>query len=370
MANRRIFFATQAIGLAPLGSNSYTAVHGAESVGINTNFTLDQVLELGQISLYQLVEQVPEIEVTASKVLDGYPPLYCLSTYGAPNATLVGRSNQRCSLGLSIYGDSQSSASGTPVAQMICSGLYFSQSSFNFTTDGTFKENWTAVGNNRTWISSGFTFQPNFTNTDSPASLAGSGGVNIRKDMIFYPVLTSSVQAGYNQERGTALDANGQLVAFLTILPPDIYGISSSGTNDRDSTGAFSTHVASITCSTNVGRDAILELGRKEPYYRFANFPVEVNSEITITAINGDFVQATELGVLGDGNNLVNRSIRLRAREGTYIDLGIKNKLASLTYGGGDTGGGQVQLTYSYKTYNDYTVTHPADPSPGIAYPY
>ena len=150
--------------------------------------------------------------------------------------------------------------------QLYCSGLYFSQSSFNFTTDGTFTENWTAVGNNQVWLSNGFTFTPNFQNNDSPLAIAGSGGVNIRKDMIFYPILVSGIP-GYTQERGATLDENGQLVAFLTILPKDIPGISSSGTNDRTSDGQFGAHLQSITCSTNVGRDAILELGRKEPYF-------------------------------------------------------------------------------------------------------
>lgn len=369
MANRRIFYATQAFGIAPLGSNSYTPTHGTQSIGINTNFTLDQVLELGQISIYQLVEQIPEVELTASKVLDGYPLLMHLATNGAPNATLVGRSNQRFMAGLSIFSDVQQSASGTPVSQMVCSGMYFSQSSFSFNTDGQFTENFTAVGNNKVWLTSGFTFTPTYNNQDAPAAIAGSGGVNLRKDMIFYPVLTGSYMRGYTQERGSALDVNGQVVAFLTILPPDIPGISSSGTNDRDSTGQFGAHIQSINTSVNLGRDSILELGRKEPYFRFANFPVEVNTDITFVATQGESVNALELGTNANGDNLVARSIKLRAREGTFIDLGTQNKLSSTTYGGGDTGGGQVSVTYSYRTYNDYTVTHPADPS-NLTYPY
>lgn len=369
MPNRRIFYATQAFGIAPLGSNSYTETHGVQSIGVNTNFTLDQILELGQISIYQLVEQIPEIELTSSKVLDGYPLLMHLATNGAPNASLVGRSNQRFMAGLSVYSDVQQSASGTPVAQMTCSGMYFSQSSFSFNTDGQFTESFTAVGNNKVWSTSGFTFTPTYNNLDSPRAIAGSGGVNLRKDMIFYPILTGSFMRGYTQERGTSLDANNQLVAFLTILPPDIPGISSSGTNNRTSDGQFGAHIQSINTSVNLGRDSILELGRKEPYFRFANFPVEVNTDITFIATEGENVNALELGTNANGDNLVDRSIKLRAREGTFIDLGIKNKLSSTTYGGGDTGGGQVSVTYSYRTYNDYTVTHPADPS-NLPYPY
>lgn len=369
MPNRRIFYATQAFGIAPLGSNSYIETHGVQNIGINTNFTLDQILELGQISIYQLVEQIPEVELTSSKVLDGYPPLMCLATKGAPSASLVGRSAQRFMAGLSIYSDVQDSASGTPVSQMVCSGMYFSQSSFSFNTDGSFTESFTAVGNNKVWLTSGFTFTPTYNNLDAPRSLAGSGGVNIRKDMIFYPILTGSYMPGYTQERAVTLDANGQVAAFLTILPPDIPGISSSGTNDRTSDGQYGAHIQSITTSVNLGRDSILELGRKEPYFRFANFPVEVNTDITFIATQGENVQALELGVNANGDNLIDRSIRLRAREGTFINLGTKNKLSSTNYGGGDTGGGQVAVTYSYRTYNDYTVTHPADPS-NLPYPY
>ena len=41
--------------------------------------------------------------------------------------------------------------------------------------------------------------------------------------------------------------------------------------------------------------------------------------------------------------------------------LGNKNKLSSVTYGGGDAGGGNATVTYSYSTFNDFTVVHWAD---------
>ena len=49
--------------------------------------------------------------------------------------------------------------------------------------------------------------------------------------------------------------------------------------------------------------------------------------------------------------------------EGTAIYLGEKNKLSSVNYGGGDAGGGNVTVTYSYTTFNDFTVIHPQDPN-------
>jgi hypothetical protein len=39
------------------------------------------------------------------------------------------------------------------------------------------------------------------------------------------------------------------------------------------------------------------------------------------------------------------------------IDLGTKNKLTSVNYTGGDTGGGNATVTYSYQTFNFLKVT-------------
>ncbi len=374
--NRRVFYATQALGFAPMGSTTYIATHGAQTVGVNTNFTLEDIQEIGQISVYQLVEQIPEIEVNCEKVLDGYPPLICLATQQSPTASLVSRAAQRAMFAVSIYGDVQNSASGTPLSQVQVSGLYFQSSNYNFGTDQSLRESITLVGNNITWLSGGYTFTPTFTNLDSPFALAGSGGVQIRRDVIFYPILATGDPNSAREKSGTT-DANGMLTAFLTILPREIEGISNSGTNDRDSTGQFTAHINGLTCGVNMNRDLILELGRKEPYFRFAQFPTQVNSSVTVISKIGNLINANELGLDGFGNNLNNQTMRIRVREGTFIDLGIKNKLQSATYGGGDTTGGQVTCTYSYLNYNDYTVTHPQDPSNanmglggGVVWPY
>jgi hypothetical protein len=43
-------------------------------------------------------------------------------------------------------------------------------------------------------------------------------------------------------------------------------------------------------------------------------------------------------------------------RCGYGFDLGSKNRLASMTYGGGDAGGGNVSITYSYSNFNSLDV--------------
>ena len=77
MANNRIFYACQAVGLKPIGSTTgnYKVAHGVQSVGVTTNFNLEQAFELGQIQIYENIEGLPDVECTMEKVIDGYPLL-------------------------------------------------------------------------------------------------------------------------------------------------------------------------------------------------------------------------------------------------------------------------------------------------------
>ena len=107
MANNRIFYACQAVAIAPCfvtadDTNTRT-IHGLQSVGITTNFNLEQAFELGQIQIYENIEGLPDIEVTLEKVLDGYTLIYHLASPNAASANLVGRSKERCCVGLGIY---------------------------------------------------------------------------------------------------------------------------------------------------------------------------------------------------------------------------------------------------------------------------
>lgn len=349
--NNRIFWAIQAVGIAPLGSESYTAVHGLQSVGITTSFNLEQIFEIGQISIYENIEDIPDVEVTLEKVIDGYPLIYHLCTRGYEADTLTGRSNRRSSVALSIFGDVQDSASGVPITQVTCSGMYVSSLSYTFPVEGSCTEAVTLVGNNKVWDNSApHTFTGTiFDNTDVPLALSsGTGGVQRRENVVFVPPAAD-----------VSLDVNGQVItSAATILPPDIESISSSGTNFPDADGDHAAHIQNITVSSDFGRDNLTELGQRGPYFRFINFPTEVTCEIEVISIRGDQVDALE----NAASNLTNRSIRIYLEEGLFINLGTSNKLANVTYGGADAGGGNATVTYSYTTFNDFTVTHPQDP--------
>ena len=359
--NNRIDYAIQQIVLG--NSSAKKAMTGVQSVGVTTNFNLEQVFELGQLAIYQNIEGIPEIEVTISKVLDGKDLLYTSATergtalgatYVATSPDLAGRQNARVDVELSIFRDNLLSASGSPFSSMVCSGMYVSSVSYTFPVDGNFTEDVTLVGNDKIWQASGVGMTGAFTqNNDEPIMSAGGVG------------------------RRQYLDMN------LCVFPEEIPGIA-SGTGRNTLIGGGSghnTHFQNITVSCDLGRETILELGTLAPYHRYVTFPIEVTSEFEVIATSGDGINATESGYWkGDPSygasvqvatasdtgctnprfNLRDQKILLKTCEGTTIGLGQKNKLTSVNYTGGDTGGGNVTITYSYSNFNDFSVAHPS----------
>lgn len=363
--NRRIYYAIHQVGLKKDGDANFTEGHGVQSVGITTNFNLEQAFELGQLAIYENIEEIPDIEVTLNKVLDGYPLLFCLATTAATTPTLPARSNPKCQFALSIFDDDLESATGTPGSVVQCSGMFVGSISYNFPLDDNFNEDLTLVGNDKVWLNdtrptnTGLltpSFDGAFTSLDAPV---GVGGVNRRENMIFT----------YDAAEG--LDSLGNVADVdSTILPTEVFGISSSGTNEKSNGQDFDCHLSSITISADLGREQINELGRKGPYFRNVTFPIEVTCEIEVTSTSGDMISATEEGIFTtssdpclDGGNLADQTIRVATCEGTRVYLGVKNKLSSVSYAGGDAGGGNVTVTYSYSTFNDFTVMHTGDPN-------
>jgi hypothetical protein len=340
--NNRIWYACQKAGIAPLGSATYTVIHGLQSIGMTTNFQLQQVFEIGMSAIYENIEGIPSVEVTLQKVLDGYPPIYTLASQtqtGTAAADLVARSTGKVSLGLSYYSDTLTFAGTTQLqSAVVLSGLYFSAISYTLPIDGNATEDITLVGNNKVFQGSALTWTSDITsNSNDPLSIYGSGGINRREDL----------------KTGIA----------GSIFPSQIPGITKWGTTTGSGylTLGNATHLQNLKVSADVGRTEIFELGRKGVFYRFANFPVEVTTEIGMLSISGDMINAiedTSAGTCGGAGTLVDERIVIRLCEGLYVDCGTKNKLKSVGVTGGDTGGGNVEITYTYSNFNDFTVYH------------
>jgi len=380
MANR-IYFANQQVAFRANGdasASAWTAAHGVQSVAVTTTFNLEQAFELGQLSIYENIEGVPDVEVTLTKVLDGYPLLYTLATKNntqpgeLTSPTLAGRSNEKCLVAVGIWPDTSDQASGTTyVQQMEMSGMFVSSIGYNFPLEDNFTEDITLVGNDKAWANMSQAGQAvgcanptwalkyatgEFGGSDAPI---GTGGINRRENLAF--------------ATGANVIAHTEGVDYCR-FPTEIPGVDGSGWM-APRNAANTAHLSSVTVSTDLGREELFELGTRQPYARVVTFPIEVTCDIEMISLSGDMVNAFADGCgnndacTGIVDNLSNQTIRVATCEGTRIYLGTKNKLSSVNYGGGDAGGGNVSVTYSYTNFNDCTVMHPGDPSTGISWP-
>jgi hypothetical protein len=337
MPNNRIFYACQAVAIAKTGYNSgneFKIMHGVQSVGLNTNFTLEQAFELGQVNLYSNEEDIADVEVTIEKLIDGYPLLYLQAVGTAGTTNVVDASNKRCDVYLALYEDSVADISGeTPSSVVVCSGMYVSSVSYSYPVDGNATESLTLVGNDKFWNSQ---VSPIIANAITQYNGAGT------EDDSFN---------GSDQPAATGLVRRSRVDIVNCLIPPEVCSQKHQGATNVGGQVIANSGIQSINISADFGRENQLELGRFGPYNKYATFPFEVTCEFEVNATSGDLVS-----VSGFGKNLTDRAILIKDLAGTVINLGNKNKLTGITYSGGDTGGGIATITYSYSTFNTLTV--------------
>lgn len=343
MSSNRVFYAVQGVGFKQIGVEGAVPtggeVHGAQSLSLNTTFNLEQLFELGQIEIYENYENKPDIEVSIDKLMDDTPLVYHLATAGSSGPSVSARTTGQTISVIPIYPDNYESCSGIPSSIVTCSGLYVNSLSYDLPVEGGLTESVSLIGSDKIWSTAVSGLQYSFDNDDAP----GTAGIQRREDVIM----------------GEA--------AFSCRLPTELPGISASGTNKLNATGtAFESHVQNVSCSIDLGREDLYELGRKSEYYKFVNFPVETTCTIDMTATDeGDGVDARS-----DQDNLTDQTIRVCTTDNTEIYMGTKNKLSSVTYSGGDAGGGNVTTSFTYTGQNTFYVTNPDNDPDGYAHQY
>jgi len=329
--SNRIFYACQAVAIAKTGHNSASAsefaiMKGVQSVGISTSFTLEQIFELGQLEIYANEENVSEVEVTLEKVIDGEKLLYLQSVGEAGKTNIVDASNKQCDVYLAIFPDSSRFVAGVAKDHVVmCSGMFLSSVSYNYSVDGNATESVTLTGNNKFW--------DNVT-----ANVIGTTP----------NVMFGTPATGTNTLDGTDVPASSivrrhRFDLYNSTIPAEVL---SQGNNIVGSSG-----IQSISVSVDFGREDQTEIGRFGPYNKTATYPLEVTTEFEVTATNGDLISVSSVGP-----STVGRSIVLKDSAGTVINCGTRNRLTSVNYSGGDTGGGNATVTFSYSGYNSFTV--------------
>ncbi len=321
MANNRVFYASHGVALAketgdtslasPIYNRSGTvqgliAVAGANSVTMNTNFNLEQVFQLGQLELYDNVVTDPSVECTISKTLDGHPSIYELAV---GTGGIVANANKRTKLVMGVGADTNNTLSVTNA--IVCDPIYLSSVSYNLSTDGNFTEECSFVGNDKALSTAA-------ANQFSAASKAVGNKVLRRQN----------------------------LDTANSTLPTEV----------------ANENIQSISISADFGREEMFKLGRLSTFHRYVNFPLEVSCDVEVIATGLDTLAVDVPDASCSGLSLSESAAVFKlcdpsgGNSGYTIDLGTKLKLTSVAFGGGDTGGGNANLTFSYVTFNDLDI--------------
>ena len=365
--NNRVYYASQAVQLRPVSASGTGFAYwyhplGVQSVGMQTSFSTEQTFQLGTVEIYDNVETIPEVEVTINKIIDSTAPLYLMcmgGSNGIPGAegqTLVSLSNNRVHFRLGIYGDDKQYISDNASSSVLCSGMYLSSFNYTFPVDGNATEEVTLVGNNKFW---------------NTGNIPGVQSANFVAGNIFAP---STNIGGINPSQTSGVVRRQYLNVFGSVLPTGSGGI-------RTPNGAaVLPHIQNISISADLGRESINQLGKFGPYCRYATFPIEVTSEFEIIAQDGDGIDVKDFkGDVFCGQlkkNLTNQTIEIAVCDNDHtntnnfmkFDLGNKNTLTSVNYTGGDTGGGNATVSYSFRNFNNFFITASGSYKSGIAF--
>jgi hypothetical protein len=326
--NNRIFYACQAVSICKTGHPPSAGAgaevdfcKGVQSAGITTNFQLSQIFEFGQIEIYANLEEIAEAEVTVEKVIDGEKLLYLDAVGEIGKTDIAGAANSECDVYLAIFDDAVNSSSATtPKHVVYCSGMVMSNVSYSYSVDGEATESISLTGSDKFW------------------------------DKNTYGVLGTHPSGLWGTDTATGLDnTDTPTSGIVRRAQVDIANCTIPG--DIPNVGDNKGRIQSISISADFGREDAFEIGSFGPYFKVSTFPFEVTTEIEVLSARGD-----QIAISGNAENLQNRTVIIQDTAGTVLNTGTNNKLSSVNYGGGDTGGGNATATYSYSTFNSLTV--------------
>jgi len=363
----RIFYACQKVlirgpngtaGTAMAGGGGaqdtdWDKIQGLQNISINTNFNLQSIFQFGQLELYENYETLPEIEISLTKVFDGYPLIYHMAV---GEGSLVEVANHRCGIRLGIQTDPDSLKTGgiTEKSTLEIEPAYLSQVTYNMSTDDKFTEAVTLVSNSRKWI------------TPSKPSIA------LDKDMDSGGDRRSPI----NGRIGSSVLVNRSLCVFPFME-------FEAGTMNVTKGGGImpGSNIKGVTITVNLPREPIKDMGFFFPKMRPIGFPADITCEIITTAVSGDLIGIDERTAgtnrdknihstwtseqdkskNGNGQHGLHKSldfhtIKIVMCDDTIFDLGSRNKLSSVAYNG-DTSASNTLITYSFTTSNNFTFT-------------
>ena len=282
--SNRIFYAVQSVSLNGIST-------GFQSVSVNASVDFEQVFALGCLDIYENIEGVPSVEITAERAFPrtGTTMWNSFGGGGANGGSQIATAAAlRPAVGMTVANDNSTNYA-TQQGFVNATNMYVSSWSCNFPVDGFATESATLVGNDLSWS-------------------GGSGG---------------AICAPTGSGGGTG----------LVIRRQDVSGYA---------------RLQNVSFSVDIGREDLFQLGSKSPYFRAATFPVECTSDWEYLATVG----SAGLAFSSSSNADITTAGALTfSGAGVSVTLGGARNNGT-NYSGGDAGGGNATITYSYIGYN------------------
>jgi hypothetical protein len=320
----RVFYACQAVFI------DGTYLQNVQSVGVDYSADAESIYDAGRSQVFGDRYNKPEVTITIERHLrSGDTPFYTTGTGSYEDSYLLKNSNlgiagwsglKEYEVGLTYSDDRTVSGSIDSVKFEYC---LVTEISYNFSVDGVFTESITFVCNNLTKQSAG-----------SVPAAGDSGGLMKRRNFdtqnsIFPTEVDASI---------LTTEASGKKVRVLQSVAINL-SVSYSELAD---TGFWR--------GSNQGNNP-----SEQNKYKYIETPVEVTCEINCVAR-----KSIAQDILIKDTNFMgtfptpDRQIVLKF-DNIIFDLGSKNYLTGVGFSGGDTGGGNVEASFSYTNdSNDY----------------
>ena len=345
--NNRVFYACQAVGFIKRNAQTNDAtideakfLQGVQSVGVNRQSTSRQLDDFGRFQKKFYFEGKQEYSITISRVIDkSVSPFYVTNSYAnnyltnhilsADNLGVQGEvdSQDKCLRNYDIvilYGpDTQTNIDGSdPKGVIMYRNCLMTNLSYDISVGGQITENITLTAKTAEY---------------------NDGTVDIDTDDITFPESANILKPA-------------DFDTINSVLPPDISTLF----------GVDAPALQSISIELNIEYTKLDDVGRwtnsqNNNIWAFVNLPLSITTSFTGISKN---IYPTRSIPLNDTSYDDNNEIKIvldgaiDETPNNYIwDLGKRNYVSDIGISGGDTSGGNVELTISYTNqYSDFVI--------------
>ena len=347
-SNNRIFYACQAVYVDDV------YLHNVQAIGLDYGADINALSDTGrtqrQINLYSK----PEITITITREIDdAADPFYSPALHNSYEAAYILKPGNIGTCGWDAtpikeydieitYGGDDLSGAVDYITLKYC---LLTDISYSLDVGGRVTEDLTFVTKNLTESGSA-----------SPPYLGESGTLLRGSDLDI-----------------RSKDGDGELLFRLPVEVKNIVDIPEPDPDNPAESISVARAVQSISASVSFDYGELTDVGKwrgsnqtddpsEQNKWRYVTTPISVDCEIS--AVVRKSVQRDIL--LKDTNFMTtfptsDREIRIVIGKGEtrfVIDLGSKNHLTSIGFSGGDTGGGNVEASFSYSNTNNDFVTY------------